>query len=157
VSNGARVARELERCGIRRVDDNIGMLGPFSFRHQNYYWVAEGKVPIAVALELYEHPVGRTCIRVGGHCGCPSPNEYGAEFFDASGIRLWKLSEPAERQAKEESYMDRNMPGWRDEARFVESPARDAASGHVDTYHIDNELALYVFVETLRKHGLVTP
>lgn len=51
----------------------IGRLGKIEFRRAWVYWVATGPVPIALARELYEDPVGRTDIRVRGHCGCPPP------------------------------------------------------------------------------------
>lgn len=59
----------------------IGKLGPFTFRRAWYYWLVEGPVPVAVAMELYEHPIGRKYVRVGGHCGCPSPLDYGARWI----------------------------------------------------------------------------
>ncbi len=82
---------ELIRCGIEVVRDQPrdgevpsslrGALGKFSFRRAWYYWMVNGKVPLAMANELYEDPVGRTDIRVNGHCGCPAPGEPGVISF----------------------------------------------------------------------------
>lgn len=78
---------ELERCGIDVVKlatprsgeiagQLEGRLGPFKFDRRWYYWNVEGPVPLPVAEALYEHPVGRTDIRVAGHCGCPPPAQW---------------------------------------------------------------------------------
>ena len=48
----------------------------FVFYRNWYYYVATGHVPMDVAIELYEHPVGRKDVRVEGHCGCPDPRDY---------------------------------------------------------------------------------
>lgn len=48
----------------------------FAFARQWYYYTATGYVPMDVAIELYEHPIGRKDVRVQGHCGCPDPREY---------------------------------------------------------------------------------
>ena len=78
---------ELRRCGIGVVRLGkpqlgevpctiAGMLGQFSFARAGTYWVAFGRMPLRMAEELYEHPVGRTDIRVAGHAGCPPPREW---------------------------------------------------------------------------------
>lgn len=51
----------------------IGRLGQFEFRRSWRYYVVGGPVPLEVARRLHEHPVGRTDVRVAGHCGCPPP------------------------------------------------------------------------------------
>lgn len=51
----------------------IGRLGAITFRRAWTYWIATGPVPLDVAYRLYEDPIGRTDIRVEGHCGCPAP------------------------------------------------------------------------------------
>ncbi len=77
------VTRELTRCGIPVVKSAepigepkssvFGELGPFTFKRAWYYYAVVGPVPLCVAQMLYEDPVGRTDIRVAGHCGCPPP------------------------------------------------------------------------------------
>ena len=78
----------------------------FEFERAWYYWMVSGNVPLAVAQELYDDPVGRTDVRVVGHCGCPPPEKW-----------------------------ERN--------------------GFIDSYHIDSEVGLRFFVDTLRRHELV--
>ena len=51
----------------------IGRLGGITFQRAWTYWVAKGPVSIETARRLYDDPVGRTDIRVDGHCGCPEP------------------------------------------------------------------------------------
>lgn len=62
----------------------IGRLGPIEFRRYWAYWVANGPVPIEIAHRLYADPVGRTDIRVDGHCGCPEPEPPWTEIIDGA-------------------------------------------------------------------------
>lgn len=71
----------------------IGKFKDWTFTRAWYYWIAstEGKgVPLKIALEMhnkkypdemFDHDQQKgkygNSIRVGGHCGCPSPDEYG--------------------------------------------------------------------------------
>ena len=71
----------------------IGKVGNWALTRAWYYWVAVASdkgIPLKTALEMHnkKHPdhmydehsgVGQygNVIRVGGHCGCPSPDEYG--------------------------------------------------------------------------------
>src|SRR3990167_10404866 len=75
---------ELSRCGIEIVKHPepclgevasklTGKLGNFTFERAWYYWMVKGLVPLEVAKILYEIPVGKTDIRVAGHCACPPP------------------------------------------------------------------------------------
>lgn len=145
-----RHVRELARCGIPA----DGALGGFTFRFQNYYWIAAGKVPLAIARELYADPVGRTDIRSGGHCGCPSPDEYGAEYIDAKGRHLFRRKGAVE-QAQEVATLDKYVPDWRERYAYVDDPEAECADAFVSGYHIDSELGLYVFVQALRRAGLL--
>lgn len=159
-----KVLSELERCRIPTLKHDagrsevpyghIGKLGNFTFRRAWYYWVVDGPVPLAIAEELYADHIGKTDIRVGGHCGCPSPAEYGTEYFDAEGKQLYE-SKGKEKDAEEMAAMDKYVPNWRDEYRVVEDRDAECVRAIVSTYHIDTELGLYIFVETLRKHGVV--
>jgi hypothetical protein len=86
------IERELTRCRIEVVRGETskgevatsltGRLGPFTFRRAWYYWIVSGRVPLAVADELYADPVGVTDVRVGGDCGCPDPRDYTMRFVD---------------------------------------------------------------------------
>jgi len=68
-----------------------GKIGNWKLRRAWYYWVASVEIltdglPVDDAMELHNKPnpidsgkILGTSIRSGGHCGCPSPNEYGAD------------------------------------------------------------------------------
>jgi len=117
-----QIERELIRCGIevirgektnREVSSSIiGKLGEFEFVRAWYYWTVRGNVPLEVARELYADPVGKTDVRVAGHCGCPPPEEWAMRINE------------------------------REEAKFVTN------------YHIDSEVGLRLFADTLKLHGL---
>ena len=114
------IEQELERCEIEsvRVERGhtevpytiTGKLGSLVFTRGWYYWMISGKVPIAIANELYADPVGKEDIRVRGHCGCPPPD------------------------------------GWTKEIDGKQ---------YVMSYHIDSEVGLRLFADTIKKHGLV--
>jgi hypothetical protein len=109
------IERELRRAGIaavvgERSENEVaaaitGKIGPFTLWRAWRYWVVKGPMPLAVAREMYDDPVGVDDVRVAGHCGCPPPDEW----------------------------------------------ARD---GVIDTYHIDTEVGLRVFVDAVKRHGL---
>ena len=67
--------------------DVLDDVASFRFSRNWYYWCAYGYVPMPVAIELYEHPVGHASIRVEGHCGCPDPREYMARRPLVAGQR----------------------------------------------------------------------
>lgn len=75
----AEITKYPESSSVRKmmkaefVDSEVAS---FRFKRAWYYWMVGGYVPLNVALELYENPVGKKDIRVDGHAGCPSPNEY---------------------------------------------------------------------------------
>ena len=71
----------------------IGKLKGWIFTRAWYYWIAEtdeeNALPLPIALEMHnkkypdemfdhEQTMGKygNSIRVGGHCGCPSPKDY---------------------------------------------------------------------------------
>jgi hypothetical protein len=69
----------------------IGRVGYWTLTRAWYYWVADVErlqdgLPMETALELHNKPhptmtrLGNV-IRSGGHCGCPSPDEFGASSF----------------------------------------------------------------------------
>lgn len=88
----AVIAEELRRSMIPSVpyDGRLeevpsrlrGELGDITFARAWYYWTAHGTVPIEVARKLYDDPIGRTDIRVAGHCGCPPPEPPWTEVID---------------------------------------------------------------------------
>jgi hypothetical protein len=157
------ILHELERCGIKplplpqRVDQEvrygwIGHLGPIEFTRAWYYWRAHGPVPLDVAKRLYELPIGKTDIRVAGHCACPAPEPPWLKFRDANGRKI--VHDP---HGKEERDWDSYTGRVREILDATERPifARDAFAVadrvFVDCYHIDSELGLYLFAEELKR------
>ena len=157
------IERELTRCKIEivRLDTPIarevaasitGKLGPFTLERAWYYWRASGPMPLAAALEMYADPVGKTDVRVAGHCGCPAPEAPWVDFYDANGRAL--INDPDGKQAREwDEIAPKHFP---DEPRphFVPDAAAVAAKAFVESYHIDSEIGLRLFADTVRKYGL---
>lgn len=160
------ITRELERARIPwvvvdRVNYEvpyavIGKLGEFAFKRAWYYYIVSGRVPLEAAKEMYyEDPVGRTDIRVNGHCGCPAPEEQ-AEYYNSDMVKL--LDREQETEAKEavaskSEFMRECGQRLLDENLFVDNPAL-VGKGFIDLYHIDSELGLRIFVDTIRKYNL---
>jgi len=74
--------RDVEVCRVE------GALLGFTFRRAWYYWMVSGMMPLEVARRLWDDPEGKRSVRVGGHCGCPSPDEYGAYNVDGKMVVL---------------------------------------------------------------------
>ncbi len=160
------VQMELKRAGIpiatvannpdHEVDScHVGVLGlgEFVFHRAWSYWVVKGMVPYEFAKELYEHPVGKTDIRVGGHCGCPSPDTYGTKWLSRqTGKELCNLRErdACQQIISAGGHAAELVAESMNKYEFVEDPSA-VGEGFVDTYHIDSELGLYVFAETLKR------
>lgn len=161
------IRAELDEAGIERVKLSerlkrevaasiVGKLGPFLFERAWYYWVVKGPVPLVVADEMYAHPVGNKDVRVAGHCGCPPPSEW-AHYFDGDGVPL--RSDPkGEKEAEHKAFLAAHPDWFADEPaaaiRFVPDAAAVAARAVVESYHIDSQEGLNLFVETIRRHGL---
>jgi len=132
-----------------------GELAGWTFTRAWYYWIASGgALPIEVARELYADPIGRTDIRVGGHCACPSPDEYGATYYDADGKIL--SSDPLGTRAVEyQGLVDRGFIDAADmnKHHFVPDKKLAAVRAVVDLYHIDSLAGLRLFADTLRRLG----
>ncbi|MBI2065007.1 MAG: hypothetical protein HYT62_03085 [Candidatus Yanofskybacteria bacterium] len=153
------IERELNRCGIELVRlpsvlhsevpaSITGKLGQFQFHRAWYYWIVRGNMPLPVAQELYDDPVGKTDIRVAGHCGCPPPIEW-ATYIDAEGRILCPISE----KPQGDSELARSILA-RTDIRFVKDPSSEG-EGFVQSYHIDSELGLKIFADTLKRHNLI--
>mgnify|MGYP001617897671 CR=1 FL=1 len=124
-----------------------GKLGPFTFVRAWSYWMVAGFVPLAVAKELHADPVGCTDIRVDGHCGCPSP-ETKLELIARDGRKVINVSLRSE--------FERILPeqGLPKEFIYSDDPAAGGTQAGVTNYHIDSEVGLRLFADTIRKHGL---
>jgi len=132
-------AQELDRCRVPH------FTGDFIFEHSDsYYWRVNGPVPLAVAQEIHRDPAADD-IRVSGHAGRPAPTDPWITWRMPDGSTL---ADPAE----EEAY-DR-MGLYKEGLTF--SNDRSKATPFIQTYHIDTELGLRVFVDHLRWNGLLT-
>jgi len=130
----------------------LGKLGPFEFRRAWYYWAVRGPLPLAIALELYADPIGRTDVRVSGHCGCPPPEAPWVKWYTAKG----EVVEETKQQAAYEALLARH-PEWLRTCQPIvwhDDPASIGATPHVTSYHIDTEVGLRLFCDAVRKHGL---
>lgn len=95
------IKEELYLAGIEAIDVGgkvnsevpysiIGRIGSWTLKRAWYYWIAtverlEDGLPLDVAVKLHETPnpidvteILGNSIRSGGHCGCPSPAEFGS-------------------------------------------------------------------------------
>ena len=155
--------RVLERCGIdvvviadpERWNRYRGELHGFSFERQYHrsYWIVRGRLPIDTARALYEHPVGRTDIRVAAHCGCPPP-EYPWVTWYLGDEEV--VHDPDGAQERDWDGFEKRNPGLLTgpKPRFERDPAALGAAAFVDLYHVDTELGLYVLAEAIR--GMAT-
>jgi hypothetical protein len=153
------IVSELERAGIDTICvDELGdvrsrlrgQLGPIVFSRAARYWIADGPVPLAVALELYDHPIGRRFVRVGGIGGAPEGAQIAWYTSDGAGVH------PTAQAAKYRSARDRwpeAFAAW-GPILFHDDPAEIGAYGYIDRYHIDSEAGLQIFASTLRQHGI---
>jgi len=158
----AIIEQELIRSGIAvvhgpKVDCEVaysltGKLGKFEFVRAWRYWVAKGDVPLVVAQELYADPVGVTDIRVDGDCTCPPPEDR-AEWRDQEGNILCCLV-PDKTAAEIASLQKLGIDVTKEKIRWVENPSQ-IGQGFITQYHIDSEIGLRVFVDTLKRHKLV--
>lgn len=157
------IERELVRCGIEVVRGArpttevpasvTGRLGEFTFRRAWYYYVVHGLVPLAVAKELYADPVGKDDVRVDGHCGCPAPEDPWLTYRAPDGREVWGLRDREAVEAFRKSGV--NHPTF--EAKFsavVFDDDRTKYAAFVDCYHIDSEVGLRLFADTIKRHKL---
>ncbi len=156
------IRHELTRCGITVVEGQrsrgevaasvTGRLGAFTFRRAWYYYVAEGPMPLTEARKLYDDPVGRTDVRVSGHCRCPAPG-------DPGGWVTWRLPDgrtvvPVKDMKELQAAYAQGKFWVRQDpiTEFVGSddPESLGAIGTVDLYHVDSEIGLFKLAEVIR-------
>lgn len=124
-----------------------GKLGEFRFQRVWTYWVVHGPMPLPVALELYEDPVGKDDIRVAGHCGCPPPEKPWVTWRDQDGKKRIPLSE----KTKIDEYVAKGFIKLEqlENDRFVERP--EDGWGFIESYHVDSEVGLRIFADAVQK------
>lgn len=157
------IENELTRCGIeivrnqpreRKVPSSLrGKLGQFSFARAWYYWVVTGPTPLNIAQELFSDPVGKTDIRVVGHCGCPPPEAPWITWRTAADQRIVI---PKNQEAEWIAFSE-TLPSLKTEMEkyiFNDNPSSVGAKPFIESYHIDTEIGLRLFADTLKKHYL---
>lgn len=140
---------ELRRCGIKAVASPLtqsevpytitGKLGDFTFVRAWYYWCVQGNMPLDKARELYATEVGKTDIRVAGHCGCPPPDEWVTRFHGGKVV-----IDQEEWDKFPDSIMDLR------EEKYCTHPNPETLPAFVTSYHIDSELGLYLFAQAVK-------
>ena len=138
----------------------FGKQGGFEFRRAWTYWVVQGQVPLAVARVLFADPVGCTDVRVNGHCGCPAPATPGGDATyrhrQTGRVVQARISGGIDQEAAWNRLVKehRSLTSVSDQFEFADDPAA-VADPFVESYHIDTEVGLRLFVDTLRSHGVL--
>lgn len=137
----------MERCGI----PPSGELHGFTFVPSgSYYWIVQGALPLEVALRLYDDPVGRSDIRVTGHCACPPPEDPWITWRTPDGREVV----PSDQEEGLATLASKGLISDRYLDQFVFTDDRSEAIGTIDLYHIDTEVGLRLFVDTIKEtHG----
>jgi hypothetical protein len=130
-----------------------GKLGDFTFNRLWTYWSAHGKVPLAVAEELYATEVGRKSIRANGDCGCPAPAEKASTIELATGRTIVDDEEYDKGIRLFKDKLPKALADW--ETNFMPASKAGATAKFVMGFHIDTLEALVMFTRALRKHNLV--
>ena len=152
---------ELKRVGINIVQSGkpigepksmvYGELNGFEFERAWYYYIVTGQMPLDKALILYADEVGKTDIRVAGHCGCPPPEDPWVRYYDDDGVKVLTLKDKKDFEDAVKS--DGSMKGIGEDGlrnyRFEvdRSPFRCV----VESYHVDSELGLFKLAEVIRE------
>ena len=139
----------------------IGKVGKWTFERAWYYWVAtveerEVGLPLNIAMKLHNtpHPTDDKMklgdiVRSGGHCGCPSPDEYGAD-----PIYNEDLDEQLMKLGYEKTYSD--LVGKEyihitvGEVSKLCNEGKLKVERYVECYHIDDQIGLNEFVKVLK-------
>lgn len=118
-----------------------GKLGKFELRRQWYYWSVSGYVPLAVAVEIYADPIGRSDVRAEGHCGCVDPADW------AQPTREWH-----EEQGDIHFWMGIHRTSG-DASRWIRETF-PTVPRYIHGYHIDSQEGLCLFAAKLKEHKL---
>jgi hypothetical protein len=137
----------------------VGKIGKWTFTRAWYYWVAkveEGAkgMPLTKAMELHnkKHPLSDfilgKVVRSGGHCGCPSPDDYGAQpVYDDT------LEKQLEAIGYKKEYCDFLKKEFISisvgEVSKLCNDGKLTVDRYVDCYHIDDQVGLVEFAKFL--------
>jgi len=128
-----------------------GKLGPFTFVRAWYYWMVSGPVPLTVARELYADPIGATDIRVAGHCGCPAPEKPWTTLIAPDGRQV---VDSGEREGFKVFFNEPKGKELALEIVFSDDISAVGAQEFAMSYHIDSEVGLRLFADTMRRYSL---
>lgn len=160
------IRSELITCGVPIVtlipEDRIeevpstigGHLNGFRFIRAETFWVVGGRVPLAVAYEIYSSLIGHNDIRVGGE-DCLPPAGYLVSWQTPDGRTILPIQDRlvtdrlVAKGMIKQSEVDRTFL-FVDLIEFAKY-----GEPYTTLYHIDTQEALNYFVDTLRKHRLV--
>lgn len=114
----------------------------------SYYWIVRGEVPLDVAKELYEHPLGRRDVRVSGHCMCPAPEPPWLSFYGLNDEEV--IHDPTGREEREWDDVATRLP-LGPKPRFSRNAFAEAEA-FVTTYHVDSKAGLLLLVEAMKRY-----
>lgn len=140
----------------------IGKIENWTFKRAWYYWVVsvedgEKGLPLNIALELHnkKNPTNDSIlgdvIRSGGHCGCPSPDEYGAQplYDEEYEKQLFALGyKKTYYESLDKEYFSITVG----EVSNLCNEGKLTVKRYVDCYHIDTQIGLNEFVKTLNDY-----
>lgn len=125
---------------------------PFS-----YYWIIRGKIPLALAKELYELDVKKE-IRVAGDCTAPKPElpwiTYYCPKTKKQLISIKKLEEGINLANKSSDTFKNSVLKYL--STFLPVEDITIGEGFVENYHIDSEEAMNIFLKKCGDYGLLT-
>jgi len=127
--------------------------GTFRFHRAWRYWIVEGLMPLAVAEKIYANPIMKEEARAGGDCGCRKPSTWSKRMREGKVVPSPGELQTVKAALKDGSeiyqmvYDDPKFYWTESEEEFLSYPQ------FVSTYHIDSELAMYLFVEILKQEG----
>lgn len=151
-----QIRTELQRAGLSTIMSELEVWGDiYSFgekleiRRRHAYWAVDGKVPLPPARSLYRDPVGKTDIRVAGHCTAPPPEDPWVSYFAPDGRQVISVDErPAFQRLALHGLVH---PDFGSRHIFADEVDTDEIRAYVTTYHIDSELGLALFVRKVRE------
>ena len=119
-------------CGEPAVGEVIssvtGRLGDFTFRRAWCHWVADGLVPLEVALAMHADPAARKGLRVGGHHARPAPGQFATVWLDGEGNLNLPLGDKEETAEALAVHTPRRTGGSSAGPGWSSSPTRRAAA-----------------------------
>lgn len=135
-----------------------GRIGNWKLTRAWYYWIVSVEIPsdgllLEDAMKLHNKPnpvdsdrILGTSIRCGGHCGCPSPDEYGAQpvYDEALNQKLIALGYE-EKTLGSVKYVDINVG----EISKLNQEGKLDVPFYVGNYHIDDQIGLNEFAKFL--------